>query len=101
MILEKTRNGSYAKQIAIGSDFTSFDTFASREEAEQRITIYRQGECEIREFTASERVAKKIGVPVGSTVYSVGTKKKQKQVMTHATAAECRAAGSEPGPMNV
>lgn len=102
MKLTKTNSGNYAKEVKIGSDFESFASFATRQEAELRLTMYRAGECEIREFQASERIAKRLaGVSIGQIIYAVGAKKKQKTVMTHASAEECIAAGKTPGPCNL
>ena len=100
MQLTKTNGGNWAKQVGIGSGVTSLAIFTTLAEAEAALAKYQPG-VSIETCQAGAKLVERLGIPLGATCYMVGRAKKKRQVMQHASAAECAAAGRTPGPCNL
>lgn len=99
MKLTRTKSGSWAKQVGIGSDFTSIAIFATKGQAMDFIGA-TDSSLIIRECLAGYKLVHRLGVALGATCYMVGQTKKLKQVMVHASKLECELSNRQPGKCN-
>ena len=119
MKLSQTNSGNWAKEVEItsGGRWHFCNNFATHEQAEKAAKIHeaKNRKVQITEESTSKNQEKKqrkdarnwegqtYTGPVEGRVYFrleayFGD---SRRVMTHATAAECEAAGVKPGPMNI
>ncbi len=128
MQLSQTNSGNCAKKVGIGAEWESLGVFKTEAEARAcseshnqayealvsynerlmasrgtKITSKRRESklARVREIAAYARLAEQFSVPTGTACYMAVIPKKQRQVMVHADAAECLAAGKTPGPFNL
>ena len=105
MQLVKTHTGNHAKQVTItaGGKWRFCGNFATKEQADAAAAVHanKGRKISVTEEVTSKNQAKKHNVEIGRIFFRVEAYiEKKKQVMVHATAAECAAAGRSPGPMN-
>jgi hypothetical protein len=99
MQLTQTNGGNWAKRATVGSRWTSHGVYMTREAADHA-AARRNGAC-VREIEAGEKLVVRLGVKLGETCYMVATPAGGRQVMQHASAAECLAHGKTPGKCNL
>lgn len=105
MKLTKTNSGNFAKEITItrGGKWRFCGNFGTLEAAQvvEQIHAAKGRQTSLTEEVTSQNQAKKHGVPEGRVFWRLEAYvTRTKQVMTHASAAECIVAGKTPGRCN-
>ena len=105
MQLTKTGTGNYAKQVTLSRPAKRrfCGNFGTLEKAQEAAAMHRAKgrKVYLMECVTSKSQSRKYGVPEGTVFWRVDACiSRNKQVMVHASASECVAAGKVPGVCN-